>query len=295
MKVLVIIISYNFEHWMDKCLGSLRQSTCPIHAIVIDNGSLDHTVQRIRKDYPEVRLIVNSKNLGFGSANNIGMKIAIEEKYDYVFLMNQDTWIEPQTIQILVETSLAHPNYGILSPIHLTAKGDKLDSGFADYSGYKQLEELPLSPITPIPFINAAFWMIPIAVLEKIGGFSPLFFHNGEDIDFVNRLHFHGYEIGYVPAIAYHDREMRPVTKAIEYRNKKAYLLTVFANINLPFLKAFVKAIGGGCKLVLTAIAQGLWKDTRQYTMVTGELLASCFRIYKTRKTYQIKDKHFIK
>ena len=102
MRILVIIVSYNFESWIERCLGSLSESDYPVDTIVIDNGSKDHTIERIQTSYPHIRLIDNQSNLGFGKANNIGMQIALSEKYEAVFLMNQDTWIEPQTIQILV-------------------------------------------------------------------------------------------------------------------------------------------------------------------------------------------------
>ena len=85
MKVLVIIISYNFEPWISRCLGSLAQSDYPVDTIVIDNGSKDNTVQHIRTHYPDIRLIENQANLGFGRANNIGMQIAMTEGYDFVF------------------------------------------------------------------------------------------------------------------------------------------------------------------------------------------------------------------
>jgi GT2 family glycosyltransferase len=64
MKVLVIIVSYNFEPWLERCLGSLRHSFYPVDTVVIDNGSTDQTIQRIRKDYPETRLLPQNKNLG---------------------------------------------------------------------------------------------------------------------------------------------------------------------------------------------------------------------------------------
>ena len=83
MKVLVIIVSYNFEPWIERCLGSLRLSRYPVDTVVIDNGSKDRTIQRIKKDFPEVRLLPQTENLGFGKANNIGMKIALKEGYDF--------------------------------------------------------------------------------------------------------------------------------------------------------------------------------------------------------------------
>ena len=113
MKVLVIIISYNFESWMNRCLGSLAQSDYPVDTIVLDNGSKDHTVQHIQSNYPHIRLIDNQANLGFGRANNIGMQIAMTEGYDFVFLMNQDAWIAKDTIGTLVNLCQKHPEYGM--------------------------------------------------------------------------------------------------------------------------------------------------------------------------------------
>ena len=79
MRILVIIVSYNFERWIDRCLGSLRESVHPVDTVVIDNCSSDSTIQLIEQRYPEVRLIKNKENLGFGRANNIGMEIAITQ------------------------------------------------------------------------------------------------------------------------------------------------------------------------------------------------------------------------
>ena len=62
MKVLIIIVSYNFERWIDRCLGSLRKSETHADVVVIDNASQDQTVQRIRQDYPEVRLVETGAN-----------------------------------------------------------------------------------------------------------------------------------------------------------------------------------------------------------------------------------------
>ena len=68
MKVLTIIISYNFEKWIRPCLDSLLHSTYQTEILVIDNGSKDRTIDLIKKDYPQVRIISNGNNLGFGQA-----------------------------------------------------------------------------------------------------------------------------------------------------------------------------------------------------------------------------------
>ena len=134
MKILTIIVSYNFEKWISRCLNSLKASSHPTDIIVIDNCSKDRTVEIIQKEYPQVRLIANSANLGFGRANNIGMQIAMKEGYDAVFLLNQDAWIGNDTLAVLAAQAVRHPEFGILSPVHLNGIGKELDKGFASYA-----------------------------------------------------------------------------------------------------------------------------------------------------------------
>ncbi len=241
MKTLVIIVSYNFERWIKPCLESLLQSKERVSVIVIDNHSQDHTVERIQKEYPDVHLIANQENWGFGKANNLGFHIALQEDYDYVFLLNQDAWIEPNTIGSMIEVSHKHPEFGILSPVHLTGDKQHIDSGFP----IQELPNMGTNEVCEIPFVNAAMWLIPCNVLKRIGGFSPLFYHYGEDVDWVNRLHYHGYKVGYCLTFGCHDREKRVVTKAMEYRGKSVYLHTVFANYNQSLYSAFIATIGG--------------------------------------------------
>ena len=292
MKVLVIIISYNFEPWMDRCLGSLRSSTHPADVLVIDNGSKDQSIGRLRKDYPEVRLIVNGKNLGFGRANNVGMQIALDEGYDFVFLMNQDAWIEPNTIGTLVTLSQKYPDYGILSPVHLTGKGDKLDPGFGHYAGFSEICQLSAKDeIIPLPFINAAFWMIPTPVLKHIGGFSPLFYHYGEDKDFINRLHYHHYKVGYSPNVfGNHDREYRPMTHAAFIHTEYVYHLSEYANTNHTAGKAFSYGVLATFKKAIEAMVKGKFGLGKDYFQMAFRLLAQSRKVSAQRKKNRLSN-----
>ena len=143
MKILTIIVSYNFEKWIERCLGSLKASSHPTDIIVIDNCSNDRTVEIIKTQYTYVRLIENHANLGFGKANNIGMQLALKEGYDAVFLLNQDAWIGSDTLATLAEQSVKHPEFGILSPVHLNGSGEELDKGFASYAQLASINNLP--------------------------------------------------------------------------------------------------------------------------------------------------------
>ena len=288
-RVLTIIVTYNFERWMDRCMGSLRESEQKTDIVIIDNASQDHTTDLLHARYPEVRLVCNRENLGFGRANNIGMIMALERNYDYVFLLNQDAWIGRDTLGTLIRQSLLHPQYGILSPMHLTGKGDGLDEGFAAYAGLDSKEGYLQAPIgkEPIecPFINAAFWLIPSTVLKRTGGFCPLFKHYGEDVDYINRLHYKGYRIGYVPGVyGYHDRQDRKSTRQDLLRADRVYLQAEYANINRSLAGGFAYGVLAAFKKAAKALIRRDFLLAKDYTGIAFHLLGSTKEVIRCRR-----------
>lgn len=290
-EVLVIIVSYNFERWMEKCLGSLQASEMPVDVVVIDNASSDNTVSRIRNEYPWVHLIANNENLGFGKANNIGLSLALSLSYKAVFLLNQDAWIEADVIKLLHQVSEANPTYGILSPKHMTGKGDKLDPGFAHY-----VEEASTGKgLIQTPFINAAIWYIPTAVLKEVGGFSPLFYHYGEDKDYVNRLTHHGYKVGYIDTIrGYHDREYRPVTHEKFLHTEYVYLLSEYANPHRSAWMSFAYSVLAGIKKSCLSLCRGKFADALAYLKISLRLLCKSREVLRVRKQINTKQPNFL-
>jgi GT2 family glycosyltransferase len=247
IKVYVIIVTYNGAKWIANCIGETKKSTLPVTFVVVDNGSTDDTLSILASQYPEVKLIVNKENVGFGSANNVGIKYAYNLGADYVFLLNQDAWVLPQTIETLINIHHNHPQYYILSPVHLAGSGEQLDYQFRKWvstikpglsAGHNLSHELP-HDIYPVPFVNAALWLLSRECIARIGGFDPVFFHYGEDVDYVNRITYHGYKVGVsFKAIGVHDR-VQPVTNGTKpsQPNKKrntAYLI-LLKNINRSF------------------------------------------------------------
>lgn len=294
MKILTIIISYNFEEWIERCLTSLQHSEQPCSVLVIDNASQDQTVTLIKKNYPEVRLIENKQNAGFGRANNQGMQIALQEGYDAVFLLNQDAWIAPQTLGTLCTLAMQHPEYGVLSPTHLTGDGSCLDPGFAEYATHST-QQTADGDLLECPFINAAFWFIPVSVLNHIGGFSPLFYHYGEDKDYINRLHYHGYKLAYSPHVnGWHDRAYRAVTPKAFYHAEYVYHLSEYANLNYSFTKAFAYSILAIGKKSGKKLLKGEFAEAGAYLKLGGRLLSLSKRVANTRAQNQIVQPNYI-
>jgi len=255
-KVVAVIVTYNGSKWVHQCLSSFRESDYPISVIVVDNNSSDDTVAMIEESYPEVKLIRQQTNLGFGGANNIGIKEALRENADYIFLLNQDAWVEKNTIHKLVKAFEENKSYGVISPMHYSGTGAKLDYGFEiciskNYSKESILnfETEPTDQVNSCEFINAAAWLVSRECLQKIGGFGPVFFHYGEDRDYINRLNYNKLKIGFITNCKiFHDREGREINSYFTTMKKMSWYYSLacvvwFSNINKSLVTALVAAL----------------------------------------------------
>ncbi|GGH46030.1 glycosyltransferase [Mangrovimonas yunxiaonensis] len=199
-------------NWIDQCLKSCGDY--PV--IVVDNASADDTVGFIEQQFPNVTLLKQDTNLGFGQANNLGVSYALNHGAKQVFLLNQDAYLEETTITQMVEVHKQYPEYGVLSPMHLNGRGDTLDYNFLNYikrsktfltDCFLPQKSTNKNHLVEIEFVNAALWLISKECLKEVGGFNPYFFLYGEDRDYINRVHYKGFKLGVVlNTFGYHDR-----------------------------------------------------------------------------------------
>ena len=241
MKILVIVVTYNGMRWLDRCLGSVRASDLPADLYVWDNDSTDGSADFVQGHYPEAKLVRSADNLFFAEANNMGFRYALEKGYDYVYLLNQDAWLEPSTLGTLVAASEAHPEYGVLSPLQMTDGFQAYDQHFAKLLPASTKNVMP-DLIGHLKRVMAAHWLVPRKALEKVGLFDPLFPLYGNDDNWCDRARYHGFKVGIVPeARAVHDREAReePKEKVI-YRNYYMGSLVRLCDINRPLWERFL-------------------------------------------------------
>ena len=207
--IYTIVVTYNGMKWIDLCLKSLQGQS---QIIVVDNNSNDSTVSFIKEKFKEVILLEQTDNFGFGKANNIGISYAIRQGAEFVFLLNQDAYVDKDCICNLLEVSKNKKELCVLSPIHLNGTGTAMDRYFS-FCANKNIhfnEESNKAALFKVPMVNAAAWFVPIRILETIGGFDPLFYHYGEDHNFCQRLDYHNFKL-YIASSIYirHDRENR--------------------------------------------------------------------------------------
>lgn len=304
MTIYPIIVTYNGLKWIDRCLGSLRSSTVPVHTIVIDNASSDGTADYVAQHYPEVELIRSNDNLGFGKGNNVGLQRALDDGAHYVFLLNQDAWIEPDTIERLVAVQSQNPDYGILSPVHLNYDDNSLEEYFKSIIGEKEcpgyISDLYLQNIKDIyniQFVHAAAWLISKDCLMEVGGFNPIFPHYCEDLEYINRVKYWKFKIGMIPlSIVHHWGTHGAMKKDL---NLDFYFQYYFLLVDLlsPFFKSstilIIKTKMSIDKLS-SAILFRRWKEiTIQLKLICK--MISKFQVYRSNRTLLKRKGAFLK
>ncbi|GAA3571788.1 glycosyltransferase family 2 protein [Snuella lapsa] len=295
MNLYTIVVTYNGEQWIEACIESLVSSRLTTEIVVVDNASTDGTVAQIASRFPDVKVLAQPENLGFGKANNIGISYALGQGADYVFLLNQDARVGPDTLEQLVEGFKREPLYGVLSPVQCTWKGDALEYYFSQfmmanplfYSDYV-LKKAALA-VYEVPFVNAASWLLPRQVLERVGGFDPIFKHYGEDNNYCQRIAYHGFKVGVVPdAYVYHDARVRNMPKDylfsdVYWHHEVKNLQVRYANINSTYSKKDFRLVKQRLvRLILIQVLQlnlrkawGYLKKYRIFEKAFGSIEAS--------------------
>ena len=220
MKLSVIIVNYNVEHFLEQCLNSVlaAKQDFAIEVIVVDNNSVDGSLEMMAEKFPEIELIANKDNRGFSRANNQGIRIA---KGEFVLLLNPDTVVESDTFSKTIDFMDARPDAGGLGVKMLDGKGNFLPESkrglptpaaafykmfglskifpkskrFASYhQGHLSNDE-----VHEIEVLSGAFMLMRKTVLDQVGLLDEDFFMYGEDIDLSYRIIKGGFKNYYFP------------------------------------------------------------------------------------------------
>lgn len=299
-KVHVIIVTYNGSLWIKKCISRVLASDIPVQIIVIDNHSDDNTIDIIEQNFSTVELFKSTQNLGFGKANNIGLKTALERDADFVFLLNQDVYIEPDTISKLIDCYKIDNSYGILSPFHLEETAKKFDYNFGNYiQKNEHLKDAKPNDkfsqdIYEVPFVNAAAWLITEDCLKKVGGFDPLFPHYGEDEDYAARVKYHRLKIGVVSnTFIRHCRNQNPVNTG-SYKRVLIRSLINSKSLRNSFIGNYSKIIYRNQKEALSRIIKGELAQGLTYLKVNARLILLVGKIFTNVKKSKSGTKPFL-
>ncbi len=214
MKLSIIIVNYNVKYFLEQCLISVKKAMENVEGeiFVVDNNSVDGSVEMVREKFPLVHLIVNKKNLGFAKANNQAIRQA---KGEYLLLLNPDTVVEDDTFTKVINFMDAHPEAGGLGVKMVDGSGKFLPeskrglptpaTAFYKIFGFSALFPhsrrfskyhlgfLDENETHKVDILAGAFMLLRKSVLDKTGLLDEAFFMYGEDIDISYRISQAGY------------------------------------------------------------------------------------------------------
>lgn len=272
MDLSVIIVNYNVQCFLQQCLASvfLASEGIDMEAWVVDNGSVDGSVEMVRQQFPQVHLIANNDNPGFAKANNQALR---EATGDYLLLLNPDTLVERDTFRKCLDFMHEHTDCGGLTVKMIDGKGKYLKEskrGFPspETSFYKicgltnifphnkrissyYLGHLSEDETNEIDILPGAYLMISRRAYDKVGGLDESFFMYGEDIDYSWRIKLAGFKNYYLPS-----------ARIIHYKGestKKGSLNYVYTFYNAMAIFAKKYFSGNGAKFYNILINIAIW------------------------------------
>jgi GT2 family glycosyltransferase len=271
-SVVVLVLAWNGRDFLPACLRALlAQAYDGRHAVlVVDNASVDDSVELVRRDFPTVALLTNVRNLGFAGGNNAGLRALLAGRApapidfipDLIVLLNQDTEVEPGWLRGMAEvfgrharagvvgckiffpdgTTLQHAGGQVIAPL---ATGRHRGTGEAD-AGQYDVEE-------PVEYVTGAAMAVHRRVFEAIGlldeGFTPAYYEDG---DFCYRARAAGFEVIYTPAARLRHYEnaslqgQSPAHQRAYHRNRIRFVLkhSTLDEITQSFVPAEREEIG---------------------------------------------------
>lgn len=189
------MVVLNWNGWRDteRCLASLQESDYEnLQVIVVDNGSSDNSVDKIRTNFPDLCIIASEANLGFGGGNNLGITKALSEGSEYVWLLNNDTLVYPNTLTELVRLAARSPRAGAIGSVLLHMNDPKKVQAWG--GGWVNLLTGATGHFVTdvvqdkIDYLTAASILLRVSALEAVGLFDEDFFMYWEDADLSFRL-----------------------------------------------------------------------------------------------------------
>lgn len=229
-RIAIILINWNSFDTTNDCINSLKQvHYTDFDIIVVDNASIDNSADKLIALHPDIKLIKSPINAGFTGGNNIGFRYSIDHGYEYSFMQNNDTFVEPDYLDPLVNYMDQHPEAGVSQPRifynhdrNLIWDGGSYINHFLGHTYTKGVGK-PSSPAynfeKEVDWITGCAFFVRNSILKQTGLLADNMFMNWEDVDLSFRIKKLGYKMAYIPSsVIYHiaSSSLRSQTKGKE-------------------------------------------------------------------------------
>ncbi|MBI5594015.1 MAG: glycosyltransferase family 2 protein [Deltaproteobacteria bacterium] len=193
----IIIVNYNTQGYLGRCLESLSEtSDFSAEIIVVDNASKDLSAEMVRERFPEAVLIANTENLGFAKANNQAIAVSMGR---YLYFLNPDAEVQKGAFGAMISYMETHPDVGLAGTRLVNPDGSTQPSVESRYPGQKHAKKLMAGLKGDIAWVLGASMIARRSAIMHAGGFNEDFFLYGEEQDLCLRLRRAGWSIGYIP------------------------------------------------------------------------------------------------
>lgn len=240
-RVGIVVLNYNGKHCLLSCLKSLDQLEYPPQdIIVVDNHSIDGSLEEAEKIFPHFIFVRNQKNEGFAKGMNVGIKKVFSRGAEWCWIFNYDAVAHPQALDKLISAAQKNPKAGLLSPIIYEADSDNVwfAKGKIDFFRMRTLHIQPtkqelVAPIYRSEFLTGCALLIKKELVETIGFLDEKFFLYYEDADYSLRAKQAGFDCLVAPEAKVSHSENS------QFNSKKIYYLVysglLFFNKWTPF------------------------------------------------------------
>jgi len=271
IRVALVIVTYDSERYLDECLGSVRgcdRNGLSLDVFVVDNASRDGTADRLRRDFSEVLLLEQQRNLGFAAGNNVGIRAAAERGAQFVYLLNPDTIVEHGFLREALAVATADPHLGGVQSLLLLADDRKrvntwgnavhfLGFGYCGGLG-AAASEAPKMPVE-IAFASGAATLFRLDAVFAAGLFDDDLFLYQEDMDLSWRLRLSGWRLALAPrSVVYHKYAFNKAKSKFFFLERNR-LLVLAKNLKLRNLLLLAPLLAIADMGVLLMALRGGW------------------------------------
>jgi len=216
---------------LPETIRSLQNSVYPaLRILVVDNSSGDNSIEELQGRFPGIETVRLSENRGFAGGHNVGLRRALEEDYDYAFLLNNDVTLAPDALRLLVEAAEAHPRTAILGPsVWSMDTPSHLDSAWGRILyhhvivrtlGTDQIPKQAYLLKRNVDCVFGAALLVRCAALRRAGLLDERYWMFLEEVELCQRMRNKGYQILYLPGAQVTHLGGHSIKKASAHRLK---------------------------------------------------------------------------
>ncbi|MBA4320314.1 MAG: hypothetical protein C0412_18105 [Flavobacterium sp.] len=278
--VQIVVANWNDEQTTAKCLEHIRKlDYSNYYATVVDSGSSDGSGEIIKQNYPWVHLVQVQDNYGHTHAANVGAKSTAEEKSKYILFLDNDAYLEPSCLTLLIQSIETNPKYGMACPLIFSENksgtiwygGGRITIfGNAHHEEMGKVADTDLIQTKIVEYATSCVLLIRRNIYDQVGGFDEKLFNYSEDLDLSWKVRLLGYKLIYVPTAHAVHGESKNVIKVAgkvfrDYytMRNRLYMIRKYGNVFQKYVGIPISIFWYTIVFGIIHTLRGEWKRTQ--------------------------------